>query len=576
MDNMNKSSRRIHILRDDVARKIAAGEVIDRPFSVVRELLDNSLDAGASELSLFIEDGGISRIRVVDNGHGMSREDLEHCFLPHATSKILNAEDIYNITTLGFRGEALSAIATCSLLEIISAQDIAQYGHRLIVQGGKLVSLEEHKSRKGTIVDVKSLFFNMPGRKNFLKSKAGESSLCRTTFLDKALPFPDVSFRFSVNGNMKLFFPSETTLKRVTSVFSDMFPAGVFEYLEETGEDFSIKMVAARPEVHRNDRKYILIFINRRRVFEYACIQAIEYGYSGFMPGKDHPVACVFIDINPKLVDFNIHPAKRECKIKILPRIHQGIVSTIKSFVQGFSITIEKPQTSYNQHTDQTLEDFYKKGFTVNEQSPAYSTFPGSGNLDVHLNDLTEKDTAAGTLPRVVGQVFGLFIIASYRDSLYIIDQHAAHERLLYEELKNQESVAQDLLFPVVFDVTQEEEELLQKQLSFLLQKGIKLEKAGEGCFEITALPSHFHDIDTKEIVSFLKNLEGHTGGLEHHLNSLAACRKAIKDGDPVDHLTAQKLVNKIFLLENARCPHGRPIWHVITKEQLLKLMGRK
>lgn len=579
MDKRNNNSRRIHILRDDVARKIAAGEVIDRPFSVVRELIDNSLDAEAGEISLAIENGGISRIRVVDNGLGMGREDLRHCFLPHATSKIRNADDIYNVTSLGFRGEALSAIATCSHLEIVSAQEKAQYGHRLLVHGGKLISLEEYKSRKGTIVDVTSLFYNMPGRKKFLKSPSGESYMCRTAFLDKALPFPNVSFKYSVNGKMKHIFPSTTNLERVTSVFSDIAPAGMFEYLEETGDDFSVKIVAARPEVHRNDRKYILIFINRRRVFEYACIQAVEYGYSGFMPGKDHPVACVFIDIHPGLVDFNIHPAKKECKIRILPRIHQCLVSMIKSFVQDFSITVEKPETMYNQQANQAgFEGFHTKGMTtheeslpstVHDQSPPYTAFPGTKNLD------QETSSEAGP-PHVLGQIFGLFLVAQYRGSLYIIDQHAAHERLLYEELQNKEPVKQELLFPVAFDVTREEEEHLKKQLPFLLEKGIQLEKAGECCYEITALPAHFHTVDSKEIVTFLKNLGGLTGELDHQLNSLAACRNAIKDGDMIDHLTARKLVNRIFLLENARCPHGRPIWYVITKEQLFKLMGRK
>jgi DNA mismatch repair protein MutL len=234
---------------------------------------------------------------------------------------------------------------------------------------------------------------------------------------------------------------------------------------------------------------------------------------------------------------------------------------------------VEKPASVYQeQETGAVFEGFHQKGITAHEQSQTYNPLPEKiKNLEDDQGKILRADS-----PNVLGQVFGVFLIVQYQDNLYIIDQHAAHERLLYEELQNKEPVKQELLFPVAFDVTGEEEEQIKKYLPLLSQKGIQLEKAGQGCYEITALPAHFHTIDSKEIVEFLKNLGGATGELEHRLNSLAACRNAIKDGDTIDQLTAQTLVSNVFLLENARCPHGRPIWHMITKEQLYKLMGRK
>jgi len=579
----NNSSRGIHVLRDDVARKIAAGEVIDRPFSVVRELIDNSLDAESSEVSLSIEDGGISRIRVIDNGHGMGREDINKCFLPHATSKIRNVDDIYNIKTLGFRGEALSAIAMCSHLEIISATEQAQYGHRLLVHGGKRISLEESKSKKGTIVDVSSLFYNMPGRRKFLKSASGESYMCRTTFTEKALPFPSVAFKYSVNGKKKLIFPPVSLPDRVTSILGDIAPAAGFEYLEDKKDEFSVTIIAARPEIHRNDRKHIQTYINKRKIFEYGFVQAVEYGYSGYMPGKDHPVAYLFIEINPELVDFNIHPAKKECKIRILPQVRQCIVSMITSFAGKFTINVDKPETSFTRTPEQTaFENFspidWSKDWSVKQESSAYQLSQGTDQPDRNVtNDISKDNINEETeTPKYFGQLFGLFLIAQFREKLFIIDQHAAHERILYEELLTKKHSLQDLLFPVSFDVTEEENEYIKSNLPALLKQGIKLEKTGLQSYEITALPAHFHSIDPKDIVSILKNSLRSTEEIEHRLMSLAACRNAIKDGDLIDHLTAQQLISRVFLLNNARCPHGRPIWHVISKEQLFKILGRK
>jgi DNA mismatch repair protein MutL len=241
MVNHTDAGPRIKVLADRVAKIIAAGEVIDRPFSVVRELVDNSIDALASEIVLSTERGGIDEIRITDNGCGMSEEDIRLCWLPHATSKITEEEDIYKIRTLGFRGEALSSIGTCARLEIASCREGDRNGHRLIVHGGKIVSIDDSPAGKGTTVSVSDLFYNMPARKKFLKTPSGEQGMCRSVLIDKALPFENISFRFFAGKELKMFLPATSGIERVASVYSDSVSRDSLFEEELVRDDFSIR-----------------------------------------------------------------------------------------------------------------------------------------------------------------------------------------------------------------------------------------------------------------------------------------------------------------------------------------------
>ncbi|RKX88794.1 MAG: DNA mismatch repair endonuclease MutL, partial [Spirochaetes bacterium] len=312
--NDKAKPRRIQILRDTVALRIAAGEVIDRPFSVVRELIDNAVDCGAGNIDLYVEGGGIERIRVVDNGSGMSLEDLKKCYLPHATSKISEMEDLESLKTLGFRGEALSSIGACSRLEIISSETGADAG-RLVVSNGALRDLSPYKGNKGTIVDVSGLFHAMPARKKFLKRPSAEAAACKKVFIDKVLPFCEISFRYFQDGAMKLFFPVSSLKERVINAYPGILNKDLTREMESSTEDFSVRIIAADPSVNRKDRRYIQLFVNNRRINDFSLLQAVEYGFSEFLPGGTYPVAFVFIKIKPSLIDVNIHPAKKEVKI---------------------------------------------------------------------------------------------------------------------------------------------------------------------------------------------------------------------------------------------------------------------
>ena len=284
MQPEKKTARRIHLLRDSVAQKIAAGEVIDRPFSVVRELLDNSIDSGADSIDLYIEGGGIRRIRVLDNGSGMSREDLELCYKPHATSKISAVGDIYNLHTLGFRGEALASIAACAKLTVTSAPENSQ-PHTLEVRNGTPIRLELSRGTQGTVVDVADLFYAMPGRRKFLKSAGAETAACKRTLLEKALPFPSISFRLYTDDQLKLFLPASDLQERIVQAYPGQINPQFLNHVEDEAGRFKIKAVLASPAVQRRDRRNIQVYVNRRRIQEYSLVQAVHYAYEELLPG---------------------------------------------------------------------------------------------------------------------------------------------------------------------------------------------------------------------------------------------------------------------------------------------------
>lgn len=590
---------RIHLLSESVARRIAAGEVIDRPAAVVRELLDNALDAGATEIALYVNGGGIASIRVVDNGAGMSGADLELCSLPHATSKIEHDEDLYAIRSLGFRGEALSSIAACARLTITSRAPGAPTAHRLRVEGGKRLSIEECQGNQGTVVEAADLFYAIPGRRRFMKSPAAETGLCRTVFLDKALPFPECSFRLFVDGEMKLFLPAAAPadrgpevespdgrgarlLARVASAYPSVAPRELLHSFAATHPTFSIALVAGGPSLSRRDRRSIQLFVNRRRINEYSLVQAIEYGFSPLFPGGTFPVAFLFLEVDPQLVDFNIHPAKREVRLRTLAEIHHEVVELIRSETKRFSLAFRDREVGYSHEGSGWL--------SAREVPPA----PDRQRRPPDWRELRPLDElravtapardAPGTRPRedgpaeqplrYYGQLFGLFLIVAVDDRLFLIDQHAAHERLIFDRLSTARTAAQPLLIPILFEVTSDEQELLLRRRSAFERLGIALEQADEGRFRIVALPEAAAELSA-EIIEFVKSARGDDATLLRELYATIACRAAVKEGDSMEAATAIELAVGAFQLEDARCPHGRPIWHELSREQLYRLVGR-
>ncbi len=590
MSDFPSANRRVKILREEVSRKIAAGEVIDRPFSIVRELLDNAIDAGAHSIDVYLEAGGISRVRVVDDGAGMSGEDLALCWRPHATSKIESENDLLSVTSLGFRGEALSSMAVAGRLEIVSAQEgipaassVASApgaegfstetprAHKIVVQGGKLVTQEDCHGRKGTTAEVSELFFDFPARKKFLKSPSAESGLCRSAFIDRAIAHPSMGFRLFTDGVLKLYLPASSEPERIALSYGQggqVIDARMLGTGKADGNGFRVRVVAGEPALRRRDRKLLQIFVNRRRVPEFSLMQAVEYGFAGYMPGGWFPIAFVFVDIDPALVDFNIHPAKKEVRFRNLPEIHSAVVSATRGMMSG-----KAPSMPRGAHEAVTTE-----GFARIENNAPHG--PGGGSGGVLFPPITpqshgKREESQGPVASFLGQIFGVFLVFQTEGRIVFLDQHAAHEKVIFERLSTKTPAAQELLLPVYFDVSEEEDRLLTEKTDALAGIGIGINREGNGSYQIVSLGPDFASMPEGELLRMLKDSIARGEEWKRDLMARAACRLALKEGDPVDAVTASELFKAALSLDNPRCPHGRPIWHEITRDDLYRLVDR-
>lgn len=577
---------RIHILPDQVARKIAAGEVIERPLSVVRELLDNSLDAGASETEVHLESGGNELVRVVDNGMGMGVEDLEHCYLPHATSKIRTDADLLHVRTLGFRGEALGSIAAVSRLAVTSLPSAeGSVPHRIEVHGGALITSGPAPGSRGTSVEVRTLFYNIPARKRFLKRPQSESSLVRSVFVDKALAHPEVSFRLFSESELRLYLPAADRIGRIAAAFPSQSEPALLQELGGSGDGFRFTIIAGEPSGARRDRKHLQVFVNRRRIREYALVQAMEYAYRDYLHGGLFPVAYLFLEVEPELVDFNVHPAKREARFRNMPAIHRRIVDTLASHLRAFNRSVP-PDLSVPPTLAglQTGSDHHQRNRTAG--SPPAQWSPTNTNLRTPTPrygpayDLSrsfqlpeEPDNGGAARVRYLGQIFGLFLVVERADRLYLVDQHAAHERIIYDRLKDG-SAAQKMLFPVQFDLDPESGAALEEHRTELAHLGITVHRTEPEVWELTSVPAAVA-VDTGELIGMIRELCGRPADFSRELYASMSCRAAIKDGDVVSPATALAIVSEALALANARCPHGRPIWAEYSREDLMRLVGR-
>ena len=562
-------SRRIRILRDEVSRKIAAGEVIDRPFSIVRELLDNAIDAGALAIDVYLEAGGLGRVRVVDDGAGMDPEDLALCWQPHATSKIETEDDLLRVSSLGFRGEALSSIAVCSRLEVVSCPGGNEPAQRLEVRGGRRVSMEACRGRKGTVVDVTELFFNYPARKKFLRSVSAESGLCRSVFIDRAVAHPGIAFRLFSDNEMKLSLPVAEALDRIALAYGQLLDARLLRNARGETATFTVTMIAGLPPLRRRDRKLLQCFVNGRRVSEFSLMQAAEYGYAGHMPGGWHPVAFVFVTIDPDLIDFNIHPAKKEVRFRNLPEVHKAVVDAARHLLAS------EPGLPASAPVPAHVRDAVLP--TIHAFHPPVHAAPGSplpqprGFPQARAADPVPAPTADDI--RFLGQVFGVFLVFELPGRILLLDQHAAHERIIFERLGARALALQEMLFPLCFDVSEDEEVRILGAAEELEGMGIAVRRTGARAFELTALSPDFQTLGEERLVELVRGVGGEQW--KYSLRASAACRMAIKEGDRVDPLMAHELCAGALELPVPRCPHGRPIWHELSEETLLRMVDR-
>ena len=626
----------VRTLNPEVARKIAAGEVIDRPNAIIRELMDNSIDAGASSITVEISSGGIDKIRIIDNGSGMTQEDLQNCARPHATSKIESEIDLMNLSTLGFRGEALASIAAVARLSIQSG------GYKMRASITEDHIIEAVAPIKGTIVQSEGLFENFPARRQFLKRPATEGIMCRNTFIEKALARPDIAFRFVTDGETKLDLPAGQSIKE-RFVMANNYSEGpelFYEFSQSSGgenPECSFTVVIGEPAVSRTNKKEIFIYANGRRIQEYSLVQAVEYGGQGFFPNGTYPVAAVFVQVRPDLIDFNIHPAKREARFSDISALHHGLSSSIRTFFhqytysnfkedkpadeereQEFNFTPEIPNTNsespvtasepvYEKHisykTSETkaeaLSDFRSKylgikssglsgngGAAGNRSSTAnYSTTRNLAEqaLAAAAGSGGKENEAASTLSsktqkiRYIGPCLGTFLLAEKNNSLYIIDQHAAHERILFDRLMSTQGNAprQPLLIPYKIKTeSKTQDNQLEKLKAELNRIGFETEHSSDGLWEIKTIPDRWTgtEYDLRTLL-FVKQVEPKE--IIRSIAAMTACKAAVKDGYVLDDITATRLVEQAFTLEDPHCPHGRPIYTVISRDKLFELVKR-
>lgn len=647
-----KSERRIKILNAEVARKIAAGEVIDRPNATLRELLDNAVDSGATQIDVEIYGGGIERIRVADNGCGMSRENLLAAAHPHATSKISTESDLLNLSTLGFRGEALASIAAVSRLTIASGA----YKMRCSVTEDHLI--EPSQNVEGTIVTSENLFENFPARRQFLKRPASETKMCRSTFLEKSLARTDIAFRLSVDGEIRSDLSAGQTLaKRFVSALEIRQSADLFYELKgnSANGEWSFKIVIGDPSVSRTDRKDIFIYVNGRRISEYSLLQAIEYGAQGCFPNGTHPVAALFVEMRPDLVDFNIHPAKREARFKDIAPLHHGVSSTLREFFRAYTIKTMKEQYSapflaeaasndsanfqekknsfggsprsdapqivrafFESESSEAKNVFTKRNIPPIPNAASYTSRIGSrlsflkvaepnaerdsATRDFHGSENSSHEDSAPQNPRKVenensareyqsaffpkahvqgyefryiGCALGTFILIEKNSALYAIDQHAAHERFLFDRIMDGKCETQKLLIPLKVALDSDEDERQMEALApQLFECGFSCEKISESEWQFTTLNSLWKG-DAQELKKLLFERGVEPREIIRKIAAMTACKAAVKDGYILDDAAAEDLAKKALDLPDPHCPHGRPVYTVITRENLFALVKR-
>ena len=598
---------RINLLDPLLSSRIAAGEVIERPQSVLRELLDNALDAGASEIRVSIDDGGIGKLSVADNGSGIAREDLKLLGSRHATSKIHTADDLYDIRTLGFRGEALYSIGAVSRLTVSTFSAETKEGSTLVIDNGRRSEITSASPDRGTIVTSENLFSEIPARRSFLKRASSEAALCRQLLISKALAFPQVRFTFISDGAIRLDWPQCSTLKeRVMFLYrGDGIADADTEELHSEGEGFSVTIIAGNSAVKRSDRKEIRVYVNGRPVDEYSIVQAVQYGYGELLPGGSFPYAAVFISDSPELVDFNIHPAKREVRIRNKAEIHHAITSMLQSGIKRKIPEISPLQPEFYLENAKRSDVPFSKVFSepekpaeyipssrraaeVTERIPAYTErdkawLEKAKALQETRNRM--KETSPAPVPdaveqtseeipiRYIGQAFRLFLIAERGDELYLVDQHAAHERILYDELISQRTV-QNLLIPIKLELDSDGDRFIENHSEVYTKLGIMLSRTDDGVWEITALPASCRPIET-EITDFIQSSRLDSNDLEAALFAVIACRAAIKAGDDIDRWSAEELLKKVFALKDPACPHGRTFLIKLKEKDLRLMAGR-
>ncbi len=625
-----KKMNRIKELPDTVKQKIAAGEVVEGPFSIVKELMENALDAGATEVGLQLLDSGLKKIQITDNGYGIYKEDIPLTIKEHATSKIEDIYDIETISSYGFRGEALSSMSSISKFTLISRSIDEEIGGKLIVDGD--VEFLDFAGPTGTTIIVENLFYNIPARKKFLKAKRTELRYAREIFLKVASVNFDVAFTLDVDGKRHITLPvAETLRERMVQIYGAETVDNL--YFEELSDlKVSIGGFLSRPGYMKSSRTMQLLYINGRPV---------EYKYLGFLLSKayeavalrgKHPVAILFIDIDPELIDVNVHPAKREIKLFDQKYVDSLILSLAKkalnkshsisddfqkdllptksegAFVERSKIEDESVQQNLNYGSSSKKENYssgtgrqplfrsYSGSETsvnsnsgYNEKTDFVTTHPVNDssleyetNYDVSIDEEVKQNIEEVDGVKIVGTVFDTFLIIEKDGIMEVIDFHAAHERILYDELRAKDISfeKQELIFPKVMQFSVQDYNIVLEHIEFFSELGFDLDDFSDNSVAIRAVPEIAAKIDPEDVINdFITSVKQENEELfdiRQDITATIACHSARRAGDKLSLDEMKILVSRLYSEDHEkRCPHGRPFIFTLSKTDLEKMFKR-
>jgi len=562
---------RIKILASDVVSKIAAGEVVERPASVVKELIENSLDAGASQVAVEARGGGVALIRAIDNGSGIAADDVELAFQRHATSKLSAIADLDAISSLGFRGEALPSIAAVAEVEVLTrtAQEVA--GTHLRLRGGVVIESSKKGCPQGTSVTVRNLFRAVPARLKFLKSTATESGHISNLVSQYSLAFPGVRFSLIMDGRMALQTPGSGELRDALVKVYGLEAAEAMIAVKGEGQMPGVSGFVSPPTLSRSSRSYLSFFVNRRWVQSRLLSRAVVDAYQGLLMVGRHPIAVLNIYLPGEEVDVNVHPTKTEVRF----RHEHGLFAAVQKAVRA-ALVEQTPVPLVRSESRPAAIPFFPQGreALAEKGEPVEAPLFAQGGASSGLG-----------LPilRVMGQVASTYIIAEGPDGLYLIDQHAAHERILFEQVRAQrakrEVEAQGLLQPLTIEVTPRQEEMLKAGGEVLAAYGFAIEPFGQRTYLLRAVPAVLKGEKVAEaLMEVLDSLggEGDPKGWEEKVALSLACHSAVRAGQVLNQEEMRQLVRQLEQTELPRtCPHGRPTMIRFSSSQLEREFGR-
>ncbi|HOJ92790.1 MAG TPA: DNA mismatch repair endonuclease MutL [Dictyoglomaceae bacterium] len=570
---------KIILLPEEIRNKIAAGEVVERPVSAVKELVENSIDAGAKRITIEIVNAGEDLISVTDDGEGMTEEDALLALHRFATSKIKNSEDLFHIKTLGFRGEALASIANISKMTI-KTKTKDNNGVEIHVEAGDIKEVLPWEGMQGTTVRVENLFYNVPARKKFLKSRSTETNLIIDFVRKISLAYPEISFQLIQDGNSKFITPGNSNIE---DVIIELFGTSTLKSLikfENSEGNYRIEGMLSVPGKLISFRSQDYFFLNRRWIRNSILLQAVREGYKGRILENYYPFVILFIEVPYEEIDVNVHPTKREVKFEkdkeILNFVENSIRKSLeeydKSSLDVFDIGIGKE-----------IEGENKADTKINAEN--FKSLPLFSDR-VSFSEPMEEYVASPLGVKIIGQVFDNYIIVEMKDRLFIIDQHAAHERIRYEEIKEKINLGKlqnvEVIFPLIIEVSKEERRILEEKKEILERFAFSWEDFGPMHIRLNTIPYEFLNFDTQSIENLFKEIltdleEKDLEILENNIIKSLSCHSAIRSGDILVREEIEALVKMIF--ENKiplTCPHGRPFIWEIKKEELERYFHRR